>query len=210
MAIWELGRSSLCRLEGVGLSTAMPPCSSPSPASPATDVRGAIDDIAEDTLRELLEAYDVALTPFPASSAGGVLHFYDVTATIDFVRETPSSSHQTGRLVLSMPRDVFLLLSPEPNRASLRDDWAPELANQLMGRIKNRLLQFGSTLQIGIPATSDADAESRRERAATHRVYTGRTVRGDVLLTLEGLPEESELAHVGPEGLALEGELILF
>jgi hypothetical protein len=56
----------------------------------------------------------------------------------------------------------------------------------------------------------DPDAEGRRERPATLRVYTGRTVRGNVLLTLEGMPEESELSYVGPEGVAAEGELILF
>jgi hypothetical protein len=109
-----------------------------------------------------------------------------------------------------MPRDVFVLLGPEPGGAAPRDEWARELANQLMGRIKNRLLQFSATLQLGLPSTSDAATESGRERSATLRVYVGRTVRGNVLLTLEGMPEESELSYVGPEGLALEGEAILF
>ena len=108
-----------------------------------------------------------------------------------------------------MPREVFVLLDARAGGAP-RDEWSRELANQLIGRIKNRLLQFGATLQIGLPATSDADAEGRRERSPTLRVYTGRTVRGNVLVTLEGMPEESELTYVGAEGLAAEGDVILF
>jgi hypothetical protein len=135
---------------------------------------------------------------------------HDITATIGFVK-APSSRHanRSGRLLLSMPREVFALLAAQAGGAP-RDEWARELANQLIGRIKNRLLQFGATLQIGLPGTSDADTESRRERSASLRIYTGRTVRGSVLVTLEGMPEESELAYVGPDGLAAEGEVILF
>lgn len=109
-----------------------------------------------------------------------------------------------------MPREVFVLLSAEPDGGAPRDEWARELTNQLMGRIKNRLLQFGATLQIGLPSTADSNAESQLERSSTLRVYTGRTLRGNVLLTLEGMPDESDLSYVGPEGLALEGDAILF
>jgi hypothetical protein len=112
--------------------------------------------------------------------------------------------------MLSMPREVFVLLKTDASGAAPRDEWARELTNQLVGRVKNRLLQFGVTLQIGLPVVSDAQVEGRRERPAGLRVYTGRTVRGNVLLTLEGMPEESELSYVGPEGVVAEGELIMF
>lgn len=188
----------------------MPPRYSPLPAS-ASSVRGAIDAIVQGALVELFHAYGVALAPFPRSAPRGRLQFFEVTATMGFVRESARrTSTHPGRLALSMPREVFVLLNPEPGGAEPRDEWARELANQLLGRIKNRLLQFSATLQIGLPSTSDAATESERERSATLRVYVGRTVRGNVLLTLEGMPEESELAYVGPEGLALEGEAILF
>jgi hypothetical protein len=188
----------------------MPPRYSPLPASSA-GVRGAIDAIVQGALVELFHAYGVALAPNPRATPRGPLQFFEVTATIGFVPESRRrTSTQTGRLALSMPREVFVLLNPEPGGAAPHDEWARELTNQLMGRIKNRLLQFSATLQIGLPSTSDAATESQRERSATLRVYVGRTVRGNVLLTLEGMPEEAELSYVGPEGLALEGEAILF
>jgi hypothetical protein len=180
------------------------------PASPAAGVRGTIDAIVQGALVELFHAYGVALAPSPRSAVPGPLKIHDVTAAIAFVKEAPSRhANRPGRLLLSMPREVFALLGAQAGSAP-RDEWARELTNQLMGRIKNRLLQFGATLQIGLPVASDADAEGRRERSATLRVYTGRTVRGNVLLTLAGMPEESELTYVGPEGSVAEGEVILF
>ena len=180
-------------------------------ASPGAGVRGAIDAVVQGALVELFHAYKVALAPAPRSAAPAAVTVHEVTAAIAFVREpTSRPSNRAGRLLLSMPREVFALLGTDSSGAAPRDEWARELANQLIGRIKNRLLQFGVTLQIGLPVTSDAHAESRRERPATRRVYMGRTVRGNVLLTLEGLPEESELSYVGPDGVAAEGELILF
>jgi hypothetical protein len=189
----------------------MPPRSSPIPASPAAGVRGTIDAIVQGALVELFHAYGVALAPSPRSAPPATLPIHEVTAAISFVRESQGGrSERTGRLLLSMPRDVFVLLSAAAGGGAPRDDWARELTNQLIGRIKNRLLQFGATLQIGLPVASDADTEGKRERSATLRVYTGRTVRGNVLLALEGMPEEAELSYVGPEGLAAEGEVILF
>jgi hypothetical protein len=178
-------------------------------ASPAAGVRGAIDAIVQGALVELFHAYGVALAPSPRSAAPGPLTIHEVTAAIGFTRGASGRpSHRTGRLLLSMPREVFVLLGADA--AAPRDEWARELANQLIGRIKNRLLQFGVTLQIGLPVVSDADVEARRERPATLRVYTGRTVRGGVLVTLEGMPEEAELNYVGPEGVPAEGDVILF
>jgi hypothetical protein len=109
-----------------------------------------------------------------------------------------------------MPSALFALVKDDEIRAARPDDWARELVNQLMGRIKNRFLQFGATLQIGLPASINPNAEENPEHSSTLRVYTARTLRGDVLLTVDGMPEESELSYVGPEGLALEGDVILF
>jgi hypothetical protein len=42
-------------------------------------------------------------------------------------------------------------------------------------------------------------------------VYAGRTVRGDIIVTLEGLPHEAELSYVGPSlAAATEGEVLFF
>ena len=108
-----------------------------------------------------------------------------------------------------MPSAVFALVKGDEARSARRDDWARELISQLMGRIKNRLLQFGTRLQAGLPCTIDPNLESQRQRSPTLRIYTGRTLRGEVLITVEGMPDESELSYVGPQVVS-EGGGILF
>jgi hypothetical protein len=146
----------------------------------------------------------------PRAAPRDTLRFHDVSATIGFFRDAPGHSKHHGRLTISMPSAVFALVRDDEIRAARPDDWGRELVNQLMGRIKNRLLQFGATLQIGLPASINPNAEEKPEHSSTLRVYTGRTLRGNVLLMLDGMPDESELSYVGPEGLALEGDVILF
>ena len=173
-------------------------------------MRGAVDALVQGALVELFQAYGVALAPMPRAAPRDTVRFHEVTATIGFFRDAPGHSKHHGRLTLSMPRALFALVKDDEIRAARPDDWARELANQLMGRIKNRLLQFGATLQIGLPASINPNSEEKPEPASTLRVYTGRTLRGAVLVTLDGMPDESELSYVGPEGLALEGDVILF
>jgi hypothetical protein len=48
------------------------------------------------------------------------------------------------------------------------------------------------------------------ERAPSARVYSGRTLRGELIVTLDGMPDESELTYVGAGTQPSEGDLILF
>jgi hypothetical protein len=179
-------------------------------STPAVGIRGAVDALVQGALVELFQAYGVALAPMPRSSLRDNVRFHDVTANIGFFRNTPGYSRRSGRLTISMPSSVFELVKDDQIRIARPDDWARELVNQLMGRIKNRLLPFGATLHIGLPASISPNAEEKPEHSSTLRVYTGRTIRGDVMLTLAGMPDESELSYVGPDGLVLEGDIILF
>jgi len=147
----------------------------------------------------------------PRTSLRDKLTFYEVTAAIGFTRNVANgSSRRDGRLTLSMPGAVFAVVKDAAISSARPDDWARELVNQLMGRIKNRLLQFGATIQIGLPSTVIPSLEYEPEHSRTLRVYVARTLRGDVLLTLDGMPDESELSYVGPQDVVSEGDVILF
>jgi chemotaxis protein CheX len=121
-----------------------------------------------------------------------------------------SQAGRHGKLTLSLPARVLDLM-PVSAEANLKSDWARELANQLIGRIKNRLLHFDVRLQVGVSALVDSQRRARElESSVDLRVYAGRTLHGEVLVTLEGLPEESKLIYVGQPNARSEGDAILF
>jgi len=171
---------------------------------------GVVDTLVQGALVELFETYGVPLDPMPRASLRDAVTFHDVTASIGFVREVREPANRAGRLTISMPSGVFELANDDEIRAARRDDWMRELVNQLMGRIKNRLLQFGATLQIGLPDNISPDSQEKPAASSTLLVYTGSTPQGEILITLDGMPDESELSYVGREAVALEGELLLF
>lgn len=94
---------------------------------------------------------------------------------------------------------------PEVEDADLRD-WAGELVNQLMGRVKLRLLSQGVMFEVGTPTCADGRALPAQEPAQWElRV-------GDQQLLLRLVLEET-LALAGaapPSNHAQEGDLMLF
>ena len=108
-----------------------------------TDNR-AIDDLVFDCCRELFSSYRIEMRPlsrtdFPATeelTLCGVLGF--------------GGQQMRGALVLATTREPLELTNPE-NLGSPRD-WVCELANQLMGRVKNRLLGQGVQVHLATPA----------------------------------------------------------
>jgi hypothetical protein len=177
----------------------------PQPPSAASSVRGAIDSLVQGSLVELFNAYDVAVAPLPRNAQRPEPQPSDISATLTFTRDFG----QTGRVTLSVPGPLLVLMKGEAG-STLQKDWAKELTNQLAGRIKNRLLQFSVRIQIGALATIDSTALARQLAASSStRCYAGRTLRGEVVATIQGLPDESELRFVGTASSA-EGDLILF
>lgn len=62
-------------------------------------------------------------------------------------------------LVLHIPLSVLTMTYPEFAAESIMsvseevlEDWVSELANQLIGRFKNKLISYGCTMKIGLPA----------------------------------------------------------
>jgi hypothetical protein len=178
------------------------------PAEPSTGVRGALDSIVQTSLVDLFAAYDMAVAPLPRGSAERPPSFPDISAAVAFTRRAPALV--SGRLTLSVP-DAVLELTKRGSVGALRVDWARELASQLLGRIKNRLLQFSVRLEAGTSTAVDSQQLAARLRLSPGvLVYSGRSLRGGIVVTLEGAPDESQLVYLGPVNVASEGQTILF
>ena len=160
----------------------------------------SLDALVQGSMVELFAAYNVALAPLLASRANSE-PVPDVSIGVGFAH---AGKVDRGRLTLSLST-VLLDHMQRSENTSVRVDWARELTNQLIGAIKNRLLTFGVTLEVGIPSLIAARSLERDSGAGNGlRTYAARSMRGLVLVTLRGVPEDSKLAYVGymthPEG----------
>jgi hypothetical protein len=103
-----------------------------------------IDDLVFDCCRELFAAYELDMIPcdrsdFPPTEAlavCGVMGF--------------GGKSMRGALVLATTREP--LERTNPDCCGSQRDWVCELANQLMGRVKNRLLARGVEILLATPA----------------------------------------------------------
>ncbi len=125
-----------------------------------------------------------------------------------------SSMH--GALGLGDDRGVIGLMMNGPTgdfcQRSLAEDWVGETANQLLGRIKNKLLAYDVTVGLGVPmvlrgvevhlATSTSDVWHYRFVCPQGGLTVWFDCRMDEALVLE----RSE----APDLVAREGELTMF
>lgn len=108
-----------------------------------------LDDLVFDCSRELFAAYELEVEPrdreqFPATenlALCGVMGF--------------GGKQMRGALVLATTKEP--LERTNPGRADSQRDWVCELANQLMGRVKNRLLGAGVEIHLATPAGLSGD-----------------------------------------------------
>src|SRR5882724_10168205 len=103
-----------------------------------------IDDLVFDCCRDLFSAYQLDVHPrdrsdFPATeklAVCGVMGF--------------GGKSLRGALVLATTREP--LEHTKPDAFGSQRDWVCELANQLMGRVKNKLLTLGVEVLLATPA----------------------------------------------------------
>jgi hypothetical protein len=108
-----------------------------------------IDDLVFDCSCELFAAYELDVHPrtradFPAPeelALCGVMGF--------------GGKEMRGALVLATTREP--LEQTNPDGITSQRDWVCELANQLMGRVKNRLLPLGVEIHLATPAGLTGD-----------------------------------------------------
>ena len=174
----------------------------------ASAARTAIDTILQSSTVELFHSQGVAVAPLRPCALGSQRRFYEWVGLIHF-----DAQNLSGVLTVSTPMPVWS--SREAGAATADSetlaDWHREIANQLMGRIKNRLLKFQLVLNPRLPsALSGAALELHRKRSASEILYRFRALRGDILVVVDAPLDRAILAYSGEMQVAREGELILF
>jgi hypothetical protein len=171
--------------------------------------RTAIDTILQSSAVELFHSQGVAVAPLRPVPLGTQQRYYDWVGLLHF-----EAANLSGVLTVSTPMAIWSSRETQvnaPSDAETLADWHRELANQLMGRIKNRLLKFQLVMRPRLPsALSGAALELHRKRSASDILYRFRALRGDILVVVDAPLERAILAYSGDAQIAREGELILF
>ncbi|HET9958341.1 MAG TPA: chemotaxis protein CheX [Polyangiaceae bacterium] len=172
-----------------------------------TSVNSALDTIVQSATVELFHSQGIALGPIPRTQSTAMkLRQAGLIGLINFT--SPSMS---GSLGLALSADVLSSAPDGPKQEHAVRDWLRESTNQLMGRIKNRCLQFQVTLQAGLPSIVNGEALLRQSpRNETELLYMFRALRGEVSVSLRGRLDTKSLVYSGSVSVASEGELILF
>ena len=170
--------------------------------------RPLLDALVQSTTVELFQSRGIAVAP--VSSSIGNPHQPSYFSLVGVV--TLTGPHANGSLTLSWADGVFSLFTPPPAATSMgARDLLRELTNQLSGRIKNRLLNYTVALTIGVPTVLSGQAlERQRPRRETEVVYLFRTLRGEVVVTLDLDIDPATLTYSGSHKVAKEGDFIPF
>ncbi|RYZ02360.1 MAG: chemotaxis protein CheX [Myxococcales bacterium] len=103
-----------------------------------------IDDLVSDCCQELFAAYDVSLEPADSALFPPRDHLL-YCSVMGF-----GGRQVRGALVLVSTVEPLELTHSGDEES--HQDWVRELSNQLMGRVKNRLLSFGAEVMLATPA----------------------------------------------------------
>ena len=163
------------------------------------EVSTEIRRLAAEAGVELFRAYGVELAPAPE----GWIETDDLllSGVMGFVEE-----HLSGTCVLASPRDVLMATAPQGARPS---DWVGELTNQLVGRLKSKLMAHGLTVAVSTPVVLAGLKLSPLPRGdASPTVYS--SPGGRVLIWLEVEVDPSFVWGEPEAGLAQEGDLLVF
>lgn len=188
-------------------SPADPPSSPTRNLAPAA-FRPLLDALVQSTTVELFQSRGIAVAPLPASGANPrQVAYFSLAGLVSL-----SSPKASGSLSLSWSDPVFSLFTPPVAASSMgARDLLRELTNQLSGRIKNRLLNFSLMLNIGVPTVLSGQAlERQRQRRESELVYVFRTLRGEILVTLDLAIDAEGINYSGASKVAKEGDFIAF
>lgn len=157
---------------------------------------------------ELFQSRGIAVAPSPSSVGNPHQTTYFSLAGVVAL----SAAKVNGSISLSWADSVFSLFTPPMPSSTLgARDLLRELTNQLAGRVKNRLLNFALMLSIGVPSVLSGQAlERQRPRRDTEVVYLFRTLRGEVVVTLDIELDPDALDYSGTSRVAKEGDFIAF
>ncbi len=116
-----------------------------------------------------------------------------------------------GNLALSLADGIYGLFAPPVVGAAAASDALRELTNQLVGRVKNRLLQFQISPLVGLPSTFSGQTLERRWPSTENEIlYPFRTLRGELRVTVDAVVDESALSYSNSVKVVKEGQFVPF
>jgi CheY-specific phosphatase CheX len=164
-----------------------------------SDATQRIQAMAASAASELLDAYGVKLT----ETVEGWQESDEVvySGVMGFIGE-----RVRGTLLLAAPKETILATAPEDARPR---DWVGELANQLVGRLKSKLMAHGVTVALSTPVVLSGVRLSPLPRSEVLPAVF-ETTNGRVLVWLEvEVDPEFTLGSLRPLR-ATEGEFLVF
>jgi hypothetical protein len=168
----------------------------------STSTSATIDVIVQSSTVALLQHVGIAAAP--AAPSIGEPSCLGLVGLISF-----DSPEVVGTLTLAIPDGLAPSLITPAAGAAVMADWLRELTNQLMGRVKNRLLHYQVSLKVGLPGTTEGALFAReRQHRARPRVYAFRALRGTVVVTLDATFHRATLDYSGGVPVSNEGDLI--
>ena len=168
-----------------------------------------IDIIVQRATIDLFGSYGMAIAPSSGPDTKKT-PYYDYLALVNF-----SSAQFRGSLTFSASPATLGAMKKDLVTTLAQRDWTRELANQLMGRIKNKLIRYQLTLEATLPQIVDcrtyATSPAVRGRSSLKEViYVFRTVGSDVFVTLYSDYRDENLALSNTVFAAQEGDVIIF
>ncbi len=163
-----------------------------------SEMTRAIQDLAGAACVELLKAYGVTLTPSESWVESEELMFSGV---MGFVGESVR-----GTCLLAAPQGTVEAAAPK--QAGARD-WVGELANQLVGRLKVKLMARGATIALSTPVVLRGVKLSPLPRTDVDPVVFD-SEAGKVLVWVEVEIEDDFKLGEERALTASEGELLVF
>ena len=162
-----------------------------------------------------------------------LLSAYGLTANVQEQRRGTSSRNKTNYVsllgasgegiglssVLKIDRDLVIDMHPLGSANISQpdlEDWCLELNNQLIGRLKNKLLGYGRVVIVGLPMLlTGTDVSAVNPPNSKVQQYSVESADGQITLTLATLiAHDVELQEMEPsmneEAALIEGSVALF
>jgi hypothetical protein len=164
-----------------------------------------IDLMIQRSAVELFASLGVAIAPTPATVGAGRFQADDLVGIVQL-----SLNGLRGSLSICVSPATAARAKGHVTSGSMRD-WLRELANQLAGRIKNRLARYQASVEVSLPSVLVRSALDRaQDQNGPNIVYVFRTVKDDVQVVLSGDIGNTDLRFSGTANIAEEGDIILF
>jgi hypothetical protein len=171
-----------------------------------TDSRNILSTIVQSSVVELFRGVGIAVAPLPKGFAAPMSTQGCVSAAISY-----SSPSMTGTLNLHVPQPLLAQAMLSETVTLKGADLTREFSNQLLGRIKNRLLTYQIVLRLGLPTNAAPNlAPPRRDDKQVYLEYFFQSLRGLVYVTLRGTVDYAAINYAGSYSTATEGDIILF